>query len=118
MFGVIIGDVIGAHLLNKKPSTQDIGRAMMMEGGGVMGLRAGEGSDEWELNVALAEGLLEGKGKYNRDAIANKYVEWIESSPSDMPVVVGIALSEVRKKGRDGRKGENKKIGSQLLKDS
>ena len=34
MFGVIIGDVIGAHLLNQKPSTQDIGRAMMMEGGG------------------------------------------------------------------------------------
>jgi len=41
MFGVIIGDVIGAHLLNQKPTTQDIGRAMMMEGGGVMGLRSG-----------------------------------------------------------------------------
>ena len=68
--------------------------------------------------MALAEGLLEGKGKYNRDAVANKYVEWIESNPSDMPVVVGIALSGVRKKGREAGKGENNKIGSQLLKDS
>ena len=68
--------------------------------------------------MALAEGLLEGKGKYNRDAVARKYVEWIESNPSDMPVVVGIALSGVRKKVREMGKGEDKKLGSQLLRDS
>ena len=45
MFGVIIGDSLGAYLLNQKPTTQDIGKAMLMEGGGVMGLRSGEGTD-------------------------------------------------------------------------
>lgn len=45
MFGLIIGDVLGAHVLNKKPNTQDIEKAMMMEGGGIMNLKSGEGTD-------------------------------------------------------------------------
>jgi len=35
-----------------------------------------------------------------------------------MPVVVGIALSQVRKKGKEMRKGDRRKLGGQLLRDS
>ncbi len=70
MFGVIIGDALGAYVINKIPSVDEIANALLMEGGGVMGLLPGEGSDEWELNVALAEGLLAGRGSYHARLIA------------------------------------------------
>ena len=118
MFGVLIGDAVGAYLMNTKPTVEEIGKAMLMEGGGVLGLRPGEGSDQWELNVALAEGLLAGKGAYKRNLITDKYLEWIESNPRDMPVVIGIALSEIRKKKRKLGSGSRVKFGDQLLRDS
>jgi len=89
-----------------------------MEGGGVMNLRAGEGSDEWELNVALSEGLLAGKGQYKRKSITEKYIEWIESNPQDMPVLVGIALSQLRKNRKPFQRQKSSDIGEQFLKDS
>lgn len=52
--------------------------------------------------MALSEGLIAGKGRYDQDLIAGKYLEWIESKPRDMPALVGIALSKIRRKLRDG----------------
>ena len=62
--------------------------------------------------------MLAGKGHYNQDLIAEKYLEWIESSPRDMPVLFGIALSPLRQQKRQ-KKGHNiKNLGSLLLKGS
>lgn len=83
-----------------------------------MNLRAGEGSDEWELNVALSEGLLAGKGHYKRELITEKYLEWIESNPKDMPVLMGIALSQLRKNTKRFQRREKPNLGNELLKDS
>ncbi len=47
MFGIIIGDSIGAYLINRSPKVESIEKALLMEGGGAMNLRSGEGSDEW-----------------------------------------------------------------------
>lgn len=68
--------------------------------------------------MALAEGLIAGKGCYNRDLIAGKYLEWIESKPKDLPVLVGIALSNIRRKERErtGLSNETKGLGYELIK--
>ena len=41
---------------------------------------------------------MAGKGRYKRELITEKYLEWIESNPKDMPVLIGIALSQLRRK--------------------
>lgn len=45
MFGVIIGDAVGAYTINKVPTVREIEEALKMEGGGVMRLLRGEGTD-------------------------------------------------------------------------
>jgi ADP-ribosylglycohydrolase len=118
MFGVAIGDALGAYLMNQRPTIEDITKALLMEGGGTLGLRPGEGTDEWELNVALAEGLLAGKGTYNSNLITAKYLEWIESNPHDMPVIVGIALSKLRQQKHLNPRRRMEHSGNQLARDS
>ena len=46
--------------------------------------------------------------------MAQKYLEWLESEPSDLPVLMGIAFGEIRKKRRAGINDE-RAIGEQLL---
>lgn len=46
----------------------------MMKGGGVMNLKAGEGTDEWEIALALSEGLIECGDTYDSNKIALKYL--------------------------------------------
>ena len=51
----------------------------MMKGGGVMNLKSGECTDEWEICMALSEALLEGNGRYDPNLVAKKYLEWLDS---------------------------------------
>lgn len=62
-----------------------------------MNLKSGEGTDEWEIALSLCEGLLDGKGKYDVNKVAARYLEWIDSNPCDLPVLMGIAFSNIKK---------------------
>ena len=42
----------------------------MMKGGGVMNLKSGECTDEWQISMALSEALIEGKGRYDQNLVA------------------------------------------------
>lgn len=42
----------------------------MMKGGGVMNLKSGQGTDEWEICLSLSEALIESNGVYNSNKIA------------------------------------------------
>ena len=119
MVGFLIGDSMGSYLINKPFSQSQIAEAVMMRGGGAMGLKGGQGTDEWEICVALSEGLIEGKGNYDNNIIAQKYLNWLESNPSDLPVLVGVAFSSIRQqKQKRGVVFSRKKLGSQLLENS
>lgn len=46
----------------------------MMNGGGTYKLGAGQGTDQTELLFTVSHGLIEGKGEYNQNIMAKKYL--------------------------------------------
>ena len=119
MMGFLIGDSMGSYLINRPFSPKQISEAIMMNGGGTMGLKGGQGTDEWEICLALSEALIEGRGNYCSNIVASKYLSWLESNPCDLPVLMGVAFTDIRKKKLSKRGLVNRKtIGSELKKGS
>lgn len=54
MFGFLIGDSMGSRIINGSFDEEQILESLMMKGGGVMNLKPGEGTDEWEICLALS----------------------------------------------------------------
>jgi hypothetical protein len=118
MFGFLIGDSLGSTLVNRPYNEEEILSALMMKGGGVMNLRPGEGTDEWEICLSLCEGLLEGGGAFSSNRIASKYLEWIDSNPFDLPVLVGISFSDIKKRRREEGSLDPSTLAEQLRRSS
>ena len=51
----------------------------------------------------MSEALIAGKGNYDINIVASKYLNWLESSPSDLPVLMGVAFSDIRKKKHNNK---------------
>jgi hypothetical protein len=45
--------------------------------------------------------------------VAAKYLEWLESEPYDLPVLMGISFAEIRRKRRTGEE-DARRLGEQL----
>ena len=95
--GAFIGDSIGSFLeFLKNPSQFEVAKAMKMEGGGPFSLNPGQVTDDSEIALCLAQGLIEGKGKLDLDHIAAYYGKWLNSSPFDLGNTIGTAFQAVR----------------------
>jgi hypothetical protein len=47
--------------------------------------------------LSLCYGLLDGKGVYNQNIIASKYIEWFESKPFNFSAVFALSMKDIRK---------------------
>lgn len=82
VFGAFIGDAIGSRLEFKSScSEQDVNDALLMEGGGSMGLGPGQVTDDSELAWSLAKGLIESGAILDLNKIVKYYGDWMNSSP-------------------------------------
>ncbi|TMW66514.1 hypothetical protein Poli38472_004279 [Pythium oligandrum] len=86
--GVLCGDAAGATLefARGKITNKDVERAMRMPGGGVFRVGKGQITDDSELALSLARGLV---GKDPREgfplnAVAEQYRRWFDSHPYDI----------------------------------
>lgn len=95
LLGALIGDAAGATLefLGRKPTEDDLHRALAMTGGGVFRLAPGQITDDGELTLALAHALIDGNGTYDRDKVAARYKAWFDSEPFDIGGTTHSALS-------------------------
>lgn len=57
---------------------------------------------------------MEGNGAYNSNKIAAKYLEWIDSNPFDLPVLMGISFSDIKKRRREKGPLDFSTLGEQL----
>lgn len=77
LLGALIGDATGATLefLGRKPTEDDLDRALAMTGGGVFRLAPGQITDDGELTLALAlaHALIDGNGSYDLEKVATRY---------------------------------------------
>eukprot|EP00746_Dinoflagellata_sp_MGD_P150950 gnl/MRDRNA2_/MRDRNA2_82693_c0_seq4.p1 gnl/MRDRNA2_/MRDRNA2_82693_c0~~gnl/MRDRNA2_/MRDRNA2_82693_c0_seq4.p1 ORF type:complete len:424 (-),score=73.02 gnl/MRDRNA2_/MRDRNA2_82693_c0_seq4:387-1658(-) len=82
MLGAAVGDASGALL--EFGGSKDVGAAMTMPGGGVFDVAPGQFTDDTELSLCLALGLLDSGGTLDLECIAARYRDWICSSPFDV----------------------------------
>lgn len=94
LVGAFVGDAAGGTLefLGRRPSRDEVDRALAMTGGGVFRLAPGQITDDGELAIALAR-ALSGATSYPLERVANHYHSWLRSEPFDIGNTLGGAFS-------------------------
>jgi ADP-ribosyl-[dinitrogen reductase] hydrolase len=94
VLGALVGDAAGATLefLGRKPTPAEVERALTMPGGGCWRVGPGQITDDGELTLCLARGLVEQPGS-PLEATARWYRRWYESPPFDIGNTTANALS-------------------------
>ncbi|KAI9021852.1 ADP-ribosylation/Crystallin J1 [Hyaloraphidium curvatum] len=97
--GAAAADAAGAVLefLGRAPDPADVDRAVAQPGGGTWKLAPGQITDDTELAIALADGLIAGNAgsapAVNLDGVAVAYGKWSRSRPFDIGSTTSKALS-------------------------
>ena len=100
VLGAFIGDSLGSYIeFRKSISPQLLEETLTMPGGGGFAVGQGQVTDDSELAMCLARGLLAGRGRLDMDAIADNYCKWVSSNPFDIGFTTSCALMPLR----DGR---------------
>ncbi len=91
--GACVGDASGAVLefIGRKPSENDVNRAITMPGGGALRVAPGQITDDSELALCLAQVLAQ-SSEFNLEQIAQNYAKWVESDPFDMGMTTRYSL--------------------------
>jgi len=95
LYGVAIGDALGAPLefMSKDEITRKHGRVTEMIGGGWLNVKPGEVTDDTQMTLAVAEGIV--KDPDNPiPAIGENFILWMLSNPKD---IGGTCSMSIRK---------------------
>ena len=86
LVGAACGDAAGAVLefMHPPPTEDDVEQALAFPGGGCWNVGPGQITDDVELVLAQADGLLAGRGALNTTGLAAAYHAWYSSSPFDV----------------------------------
>jgi ADP-ribosyl-[dinitrogen reductase] hydrolase len=105
IYGVAIGDALGATLefMERDEIKAKYGVLRDLIGGGWMDLRAGEWTDDTEMTLAVAEGILENKEE-PMEPIGKRFLEWEAGDPRDIGYTVSASI-EAYKILKDWHKG-------------
>jgi ADP-ribosyl-[dinitrogen reductase] hydrolase len=108
LIGACIGDATGAPLerLGRFPTESDVRNGMNLSSAPRTGPRVSSGSlvtDDSEMTIALANALAEccrrsELAPFDLEIVAEKYAEWVQSSPPDMGLTVGAGIGVARSK--------------------
>lgn len=100
VLGAFIGEALGAFVIHSEIVTPVVlEKAMTMPGGGPFGLGEGQVTDNSELAMCLMQGLLQGEGQLDMDAVAHYNGLWGQSEPASYGITVGRAIKPLT----DGR---------------
>jgi len=97
LLGLAVGDALGGPLEFMSPEQivrTHGGPVDRHVGGGWLGLRPGEGTDDTALALALARSLATGRG-YDPGRALSAYLDWYRSDPKDIGVTTRAALDGV-----------------------
>lgn len=95
MYGVAVGDALGAPLefMEEKAIKLTHGLVTDMIGGGWLNVWPGEITDDTQMTLAVAKGIMEQPGD-PIPAIGRRFIKWYKSGPKD---VGGTCASAIRK---------------------
>ena len=95
LLGALIGDAAGATLefLGRKPSREEVDKALTLPGGGYWKINPGQITDDGELTLSLARALIRSNGEFSIGEIATAYSDWYQSRPFDLGNTISNAFS-------------------------
>jgi len=101
ILGAMCGDAIGVPVeFETNVIKPEKARACLtFPGGGPFGLGPGQVTDDSELALCLAEGLVQGKGVLDLDKIGAMYHKWYLSPPFDIGITTRTAFKNARTVG-------------------
>jgi ADP-ribosyl-[dinitrogen reductase] hydrolase len=93
LFGLAIGDALGAT--NEFKTKEAIALPVRdLLGGGWLGLKAGEITDDTEMALCILEAYASG---YSLDKVAENFLRWLASKPKDIGNLTRAALGELKR---------------------
>lgn len=94
LYGVAVGDALGAPLefMSAESIWQQHGYVREMIGGGWLDVRPGEVTDDTQMTIAVAKGIVE-QPDDPIPAIGRRFVEWYASRPKDVGATCSSAIS-------------------------
>jgi ADP-ribosyl-[dinitrogen reductase] hydrolase len=109
LYGVAIGDALGAPLefMSKKEITRKHGRVTEMIGGGWLNVVPGEITDDTQMTLAVAEGIIEGPDNPIQ-AIGKRFIEWARSGPKDIGGTCSMSIRWAAFLGQNNEPDEEK----------
>jgi len=98
--GAAVGDALGSpvEFMSRQQITIKHGRVVDMIGGGWLGLRPGQWTDDTAMMLCLIESLLE-REEFDQNAVASKYLAWFRTRPISIGNAVHAALSVADSEG-------------------
>lgn len=85
LFGVAVGDALGGPMefMGEEQIAAKYGRLATMVGGGWLSLRPGEITDDTQMTLCVAEGIVE-EPQAPIQAIGRRFIEWANGGPKDI----------------------------------
>jgi ADP-ribosyl-[dinitrogen reductase] hydrolase len=85
LYGIAIGDAIGApvEFMDANQIQIKYGQLKDMVGGGWLSLKPGETTDDTQMTLAVAEGIMAAPDNPIEE-IGRRFIEWVKSSPKDI----------------------------------
>jgi len=101
LFGVAVGDALGATAEFMTPAQirNRYGVHREIVGGGWLKLPPGQVTDDTELTLCVARGIVR-SGGWALGPIADRFVQWLSGNPADVGATCRRGIEEYREKGR------------------
>lgn len=93
LLGVACGDALGAtvEFMHPQEIRAQYGVLREIVGGGWLGLEPGQVTDDTEMMVAVAKGIIEAPSN-PIEAIGREFIKWLESGPIDVGATCALAI--------------------------
>src|SRR5512143_3665568 len=101
LFGVAVGDALGAATEFMTPAQirSRYGVLRDIVGGGWLNLPAGQVTDDTEMTLCVARGIVRSGGG-DLEPIANRFARWLSGDPADVGATCRRGIEEYMEKGR------------------
>ena len=101
LFGVAVGDALGATTEFMTPAQIRTRYGVLREivGGGWLKLSPGQVTDDTEMTLCVARGIVRSKG-WDLGTIADLFARWLSGDPADVGATCRRGIEEYMEKGR------------------
>ena len=101
LYGVAVGDALGAPLefMSAEAIAHAYGTVREMIGGGWLNVEPGEVTDDTQMTLAVAYGILECPEK-PVEGIGMRFIKWMESGPKDVGSTCATAIRKAQREAR------------------